>query len=189
MLFLCVLCDDMAPICACHVAWWWGPPVKSVRAWVPPSWGGTIEECHVTPCRWHGPIWCYHMAHPLSSFVLYSLCFLHSVCTQSCCCLQVVPRVALIKSQPRVIPRVVPRVVSKLYPELYPKLLLYPSCTQSCLFLWIYFNSSTCPKNLKFSLKIPKFMVITLVIFNSNFAPASLCQKFFYQENIFSLLN
>jgi hypothetical protein len=40
--------------------------------------------------------------------------------------------------------------------------------------LWIYFNSSTHPKIIKFSPKIPKFMMIILVIFNSTFSPASL---------------
>jgi hypothetical protein len=56
---------------------------------------------------------------------------------------------------------------------------LHPDNPLICLFhlfylLWIYFNSSTYPKIMKFSPKIPKFMMITLVIFNSTFASASL---------------
>jgi hypothetical protein len=44
------------------------------------------------------------VAHPLSSLILYLLCFLHPVCTQSCYHLQIAPRVALIKSQPLINP-------------------------------------------------------------------------------------
>jgi hypothetical protein len=126
-------------------------------------WHGLIGWWHVAAACWLGPIRCCHVAHLLSSPVLYYLCFLHPVCTQSCCCPQVVPRVVLIKSEPLI-------------------------CLFNMFYLpWIYFNSSTWPKILKFSPKISKFMVITPVIFNSIFALASLCQKLFCQENpIFS---
>jgi hypothetical protein len=113
-------------------------------------WHGLIGWWHVVVSCWLDPVRCCHVAHLLSSFILYSLCFLHPVCTQSCCCPQVVPKVALIKSQPLI----------------YLFNLFY--------LLWIYFNSSTCPKIIKFSPKIPKFMMITPVIFNSTFAPISL---------------
>jgi hypothetical protein len=145
----------MAPICACHVAWWWGPPVRPVGVWVPPSWGGPKGSCHVAHLCWVGPIWCCHVAYPLSSSILYFLCFLHPVCTQTCCCLQVVPRVALIKSQPLI----------------NPFNLFY--------LLWIYFNSSTYPKIMKFSPKISKFMM-----------PLPLWIKnFFVKKTLFSPLN
>jgi hypothetical protein len=63
--------------------------------------------------------------------------------------------------------------------NLYPLKHWSPSCTLKdswsnhspliCLFnliylLWIYFNSSTHPKIMKFSPKIPKFMMITSII-------------------------
>jgi hypothetical protein len=101
-------------------------------------------------CCWLGPFWCCHVAHLISSVVLYILYFLCPVCTQRSLCPQVVPRVSLIKSQPLI----------------NPFNLFY--------LLWIYFNSSTYPKIMKFSPKIPKFMMITLVFFNSIFSPASL---------------
>jgi hypothetical protein len=117
---------------------------------VPLCWHGLIGWWHVASACWPSPIRCCHVAHLISSSVLYSLCFLHPVCTQSCCCPQIIPRVALIKSEPLI-------------------------CLFNLLYLpWIYFNSSTCPKILKFSPKIPKFMVINPVIFNSIFSPASL---------------
>jgi hypothetical protein len=40
--------------------------------------------------------------------------------------------------------------------------------------LWIYFNSSTCLKIMKFSQKNSKFMVIIFIIFNSTFSLTSL---------------
>jgi hypothetical protein len=114
-------------------------------------WRGPIGLWHVAVACWLGPFWCCHVAHPLSSSILYSLCFSYPVFTQGCCCPQVVPRIILIKSQPLI------------------------NSFNLFYFLWIYFNSSTCPKIIKFLPKIPKFMVITFVIFNSNFTPASLC--------------
>jgi hypothetical protein len=65
-------------------------------------------------------------------------------------------------------------------PKLYTKRPVIKSEPLICLFnlfylLWIYFNSSTCPKILKFSPNIPKFIMITLVIFNSIFTSVSLC--------------
>jgi hypothetical protein len=104
-------------------------------------WYGLIGCWHVAVSCWLSPIRYCHVVHLLSSSVLYSQCFLHPVCTQSCCCPQVVPRVALIKFQPLI-----------------------------CLFnlfylLWIYFNSSTYPKIRKFSSKILKFMMTTPIIF------------------------
>jgi hypothetical protein len=109
-----------------------------------------VTRARVGPTCWHGPIGLWHVPHSLSSVILYSMCFLRPICTQSCCCPQVVPRVTLIKSQPLI-----------------------------CLFnlfylLWIYFNSSTYPKIMKFSSKISKFMMITPVIFNSIFSSVSL---------------
>jgi hypothetical protein len=114
-------------------------------------WHGLIGLWHVAGARWLGLLWCCHMAHLLSSSILYSLCFLHLICTQGCWCPQVVPRIVLIKSQP-----------------LINSFNLFH-------LLRIYFNSFPCPKIMKFSPKIPKFIMITLVIFNSTFAPTSLC--------------
>jgi hypothetical protein len=54
-------------------------------------------------------------------------------------------------------------------------------------FLWIYFNSFTCPKILKFSPKIPKFMAITPIIINSIF-PLSPCTKNYFINIFFSEL-
>jgi hypothetical protein len=70
----------------------------------PTCWRGPMRGCHVALGCWVGPVWCCHVVHPLSSLILYLLCFLHPVCTQSCYHLQVVPRVALIKSQPLINP-------------------------------------------------------------------------------------
>jgi hypothetical protein len=141
------LSDDMpADVGRWVSATWhvWGPPV------IYPCWHGPIGLWHVAVACWPGPLWCCHVAHLLSSYVLYPLCFLHPICTQSCCYPQVVPRVSLIKSQPLINPF-----------NLFH-------------LLWIYFNSSAYPKNMKFSPKISQFMMITPVIFNSIFAPASL---------------
>jgi hypothetical protein len=71
------------------------------------------------------------------------VCLGSPVCTQMSLCPQVAPRVILIKSQPLI----------------NPFNLFY--------LLWIYFNSSTYPKIMKISSKIPKFMMIIPVIFNS----------------------
>jgi hypothetical protein len=59
-----------------------------------------------------------------------------------------------------------------LSPKLHPDKSLIESQPLICLFnlfylLWIYFNSSTYPKIMKFLPKISKFMMITSVIFNS----------------------
>jgi hypothetical protein len=116
----------------------------------PTCWHGPMRGCHVALGCWVGPIWCCHVAHPLSSSVLYLFCFLHPVCTQDYCYPQIAPRVILIKSQPLINPF---------------NLFYLP---------WIYFNSSTYPKIMKFSPKISKFMMIIPVIFNSIFTPASL---------------
>jgi hypothetical protein len=86
--------------------------------------------------------------HTLSPLLFCILCASY---TWGCCCPQVVPRFVLIKSQPLI------------------------NSFNLFYLLWIYFNSSTCPKILKFSPKTPKFMVNTHVIFNSNFASVSLC--------------
>jgi hypothetical protein len=74
------------------------------------------------------------------------------------------------------------QIVPKEYsvPKLYPEKLVIKSQPLICLFnmfylLLIYFNSSTCPKILKFLSKISKFMVITPVIFYSHFTSVSLC--------------
>jgi hypothetical protein len=64
--------------------------------------------------------------------------FLSPSCTQKGLYPQIVPRVALIKSEPLI--------------NLFNLFNL----------LWIYFNSSTCPKILKFLTKISKFMTIIL---------------------------
>jgi hypothetical protein len=109
-----------------------GPTCQVTCAWVGPTcWRGPMGGCHVAPGCWNGPIWCCHVAHPLPSSVLYFFCSQHPVCTQDCCCPQVAPRVPLIKSQPLINP-----------------------FNLSCL-LWIYFNSSTYPKIMKFSPKNP----------------------------------
>jgi hypothetical protein len=129
----------------------WGPLVRYPRQCGSHlCWPGPIGLWHMAVPCWPDPLWCCHVAHPLSSLIFYSQCFSYPVCTQSCCCLQVVPRVALIKSQPLI----------------NPFNLFY--------LLWIYFNSSTYPKIMKFSSKISKFMMITPVFFNSIFAPISL---------------
>jgi hypothetical protein len=65
-------------------------------------------------------------------------------------------------------------------PKLYLEKLVIKSQTLINPFnllylLWICFNSSTYSKIMKFLSKIPKFMVITPIIFNSTFALVSLC--------------
>jgi hypothetical protein len=99
---------------AYHMAWPWG----EVDHWLtatchcggahlsgdlcqdgPTCWRWPMRECHVALSCWTGPIRRCHVAHPLSSSILYYMCFSYLVCTQNCCCPQVVPRVALIKSQ------------------------------------------------------------------------------------------
>jgi hypothetical protein len=122
-------------------------------------WHGLIGLWHVTDACWLGPLWCCHVAHPISSSIMYSLCFLHPVCTQGCCCPQVVLRITLIKSQPLI------------------------NSFNMFYLLWIYFNSSPYPKIMKFWPKIPKFMMISPVIFNSTFSPVSLHWKFIFQDN------
>jgi hypothetical protein len=148
-----------APIVLCHVSLS-GRVAADVDQWVSVTWHvwshlsdvlrqGGAHLCwhgprglwHVAGACWLGPFLCCHVAHPLSSSIMYSLCFLHPVCTQDCCCPQVVPIIALINS----------------FNQFH--------------LLW---NSSPCPKIMKFSPKIPKFMMITPVIFNSTFDPVSL---------------
>jgi hypothetical protein len=128
----------------CHLALWWGPPVSDLYQ------GGAHLLTWTNKRLPRGPIWCCHVAHPLSSSVLYLFCSLHPVCNHCCYYPQVVPRVALIKSQ--------------LW--INPFNLFY--------LIWIYFNSSTYSKIMKFSPKIPKFMMNISVIFNSIFTHASL---------------
>jgi hypothetical protein len=72
---------------------WWGPLVLTLLIW-------TNRVVTRGGCLLTSPLWCCNVAHPLSSSIMYSLCFLYPVCTQDCCCPQVVPRIALIKSQP-----------------------------------------------------------------------------------------
>jgi hypothetical protein len=113
-------------------------------------WHGPIGLWHVAPGCWPSPLWCCHVAHPLSSFI-FILSASHT---------QFVPRVAII-------PQVVPRVaLIKSHPLINPFNLFYLP--------WIYFNSSTYPKIMKISPKISKFMMIIPVIFNSIFTPVSL---------------
>jgi hypothetical protein len=138
------------PVIACHVALWWAHLSVTCAKVGPTCWHGPMGGCHVALGCWAGPIWCCHVAHPLSSSVLYLLCSLYPVCTQDYGYPQVAPRVLLIKSQPLI----------------NPFNLFY--------LLWIYFNSSTYPKIMKISPKIPKFMMIIPVIFNSIFTPVSL---------------
>jgi hypothetical protein len=79
-------------------------------------------------------------------------------------------------------------VVPKLYQEkLVIKSQPLINSFNMLYLLWIYFNSFNYSKILKFSPKISKFMVITLVIFNFTFAIPSLCWKFLCQENIIFL--
>jgi hypothetical protein len=116
----------------------------------PHGWGGPMRRWHVALTCWGGPMRCWHVAPSLSSLIL---------------CVYVWD------------PQFAPSSVS--IPKLHPDKSLIESQPLICLFnlfylLWIYFNSSTYPKIMKFSPKIPKFMMITLIIFNFTFAPASL---------------
>jgi hypothetical protein len=117
--------------------------------WNPHGWGGPMKCWHVALTCWGGPMRCWHVSHPLFSDSV-CVCLGSPVCTQMSLCPQVAPRVALIKSQ----------------------LLINPF--NLFYLLWIYFNSFTYPKIMKFSPKISKFMMIIPVIFNSIFTPASL---------------
>jgi hypothetical protein len=61
----------------CHVAYWWGPLLGRLHwCWAHICWGGPIDVCHVAHACWLGLFWCRHVAHPLSSIILYILCFL-----------------------------------------------------------------------------------------------------------------
>ena len=96
--------------------------------------------------QWEAATW-----HTLSLLLFYSFCV---------SCTQFVPRVAII---------------SNLYPELlWSNLSLWLIHLICLYFSWIYSDSSTYPKIMKISPKIPKFMMIIPVIFNSIFALASL---------------
>jgi hypothetical protein len=83
---------------------------------------------------------------------------------------------------------------SNLSPKLYPKKLMIesqPLINSFNLFylLWIYFNSSTYPKIMKFSPKISKFMMITPIIFNFIFSPEYPNLIFNSKKILFSSLN
>jgi hypothetical protein len=135
------------PVRVCHVACWWGPHVRSVWWWGPPGWGGPIGCWHVA-LRWPSEMLTrVTLSLPSDSVCI---CLGSPVCTQMSLCPQIAPRAALIKSQPLI----------------FPFNLFYLP--------WIYSDSSTYPKIMKFSPKIPKFMVIIPVIFNSIFTLASL---------------
>jgi hypothetical protein len=119
--------------------------------WDPHGWGGPMRCWHMALTCWGGPMRCWHVAPSLSSLILYVYVWDPQFAPSSVSISKLHPDDPLIESQPLI-----------------------------CLFnlfylLWIYFNSSTYPKIMKFSLKIPKFMMITPVILNSHFAPVCLC--------------
>jgi hypothetical protein len=78
----------------------------------------------------------------------------------------------VLASDPQFAPRLA--LVPNLYPEKY---LFFPSLN--------YYNSSICPKIMKFLTKISKFMMITSIIFNFNFALVSLYKKFICHKTLF----
>jgi hypothetical protein len=113
--------------------------------------GGThlaeVDQWGADTWHWSGPMRCWHVSYSLSSLIL---------------CVYVWD------------PQFAPRWVS--VPKLHPDEPLIES--EPLIFLfnlfylpWIYFNSSTYPKIMKFLSKIPKFMMIIPVIFNSIFYP------------------
>jgi hypothetical protein len=155
-------------------------------------WGGSVVWCHVAQTEWGGPVIACHVAlwwgPPVSDLCQGGAHLLTWTNGR-------LPRGTRLLSWPNLaLPRGTPSLffsfISPLFsvPSLYPGLWLSPSCTRVILIksqllinpfnlfylLWIYFNSSTYPKIMKFSPKIPKFMMITSVIFNSIFTPVSL---------------
>ena len=149
----------------CHVAWGWVkwpcgvmPCGTRVVRW--PT-GCLPRGTKVGPtCQWLIPGW-----GPLADMAQWEAATWHTLSlrlfyTSCVSCTQFVPRAA-------VIPNLHPELLwSNLSPWLIHLFCLY--------FPWIYFNSSTYPKIMKISPKIPKIMMIIPVIFNSIFAPASL---------------
>jgi hypothetical protein len=153
---------------------WHYPEVATWTVMVrwPYGWGATWHlwgphPIEILPCgthtvdvdKWQDDTWHYSadLAHShvatcyVSSLFWFRVCMLLvSILYPGSYCPQVAPRVILIKSQPLINP----------YNLFY--------------FLWIYSNSFTYPKIMKISPKIPKFMMIIPVIFNSIFTPVSL---------------
>jgi hypothetical protein len=139
------------PVMASHVAHWWDSPVRCLTS----GWDPLADMDQWEAATWHTVLrW---LNQGLSRGMLarggcWAVGFFRSPnCTQGVLCPQIVPREILINSQPLI------------------------NSFNLFYLVWIYFNSSTYSKFLKFSSKIPKFMVITLVILNSNFSSASLC--------------
>jgi hypothetical protein len=139
------------PIMVCHLARWWGPLARSAWWWGPPGWDGPIGECHVAFISWAGPIRYCHVAHFLSPSLFYIHCISHT--------------------------------------QIAPRLLLSPNCTQMNLWLNLSLWSAylicfifpefiliapLIQKLWNFHQKIPKFMMIIPIIFNSIFTPVSL---------------
>jgi hypothetical protein len=137
--------SDLA-ICICLAKWllmwtigWLPRGISGTHLsdmWDPHGWGGPMRCWHVALTYWGGPMRCWHVSHSLSSLIL---------------CVYVWD------------PQFAPRCVS--VPNLHPDEPLIES--EPLIFLfnlfylsWIYFNSSTYPKIMKISPKIPKFMMI-----------------------------
>jgi hypothetical protein len=125
------------------------------------GWGGPLVDCHLAlrwglPVRWLVPGW-----GPLADVDQWEGAMWHRLGAP-------------------LAPQIIPRMcsVSKLYPER-PWSNLSPLIYLFNLFylLWIYSDSSTCPKIIRFSPKISKFMMITPVILNSHFCPCLLVSK------------
>jgi hypothetical protein len=125
----------------------WDPLVRYVGpTWV--RWTNEVLTRGTDMLRWPNKVLTRVTPSLFSDSVC--VCLGSPVCTLMCLCPQVAPRIALIKSQPLI----------------FPFNLFYLP--------WIYFDSSTYPKIMKFSSKIPKFMMIIPVIFDSIFTPVSL---------------
>jgi hypothetical protein len=112
------------PLVDCHVALRWGPPVRWL---VPTCWRGPMRCWHVALSCWGGLVRCWHVAPSLSSLIL---------------CVHVWD----LQFAPRWVS------VPKLHPdesliEFEPLISLF----NLFYLLWIYFNSSTYPKIMKFS--------------------------------------